>query len=48
MEYLALHTGASTLNQEDNTGFIYVDEDKIVAARVKHIYIPVFFLQEQF
>ena len=43
MEYLALHTGAPTVNWEDNTGFIYV-----VAHRVKHIYIPVYFLQEQF
>ena len=30
------------------TSYIYVVEAKIFTTRVKHIYIPVWFLQEQF
>ena len=48
MEDLALHTGAPTENWEDNTSCISVVETKIFTPRVKHIDIPVFFLQEQF
>ena len=45
MEALALHTGASTEHWEYNTSCISVVEDKIVTPRVKHIDIPVYFLQ---
>ena len=48
MEDLALYTGAHTVHWEDNTRCIYVVEAKIVTPRVKHIDIPVCFLQEQF
>ena len=48
MEALALHTGEPTSYWEDNTGYIYVVEAKIVTPRVKHIDIPVCFLQQQF
>ena len=48
MEALALHTGAPTVNWEDNTSCIYVVEAKIFTLIVKHIYIPVCFLQEKF
>ena len=48
MEALALHTGAPTVYSEYNTSFIYVVEYKRVTPRVKHIDIPVWFLQEQF
>ena len=48
MEDLALHTGAPTVNLEDNTSCISVAEDKIVTTRVKHIDIPLCFLQEKF
>ena len=48
MEDLALHTGATTVRWDDNTSCIYVVEAKIVTPRVKHIDIPVCFLQEQF
>ena len=48
MEALALPIGAPTVNWEDNTSCIYVLEDKRVTPRVKQIYIPVYFLQEQF
>ena len=48
MEALALHTGALTLNWEDNISCIYVVEYKRVTPRVKHIDIPVCFLQEKF
>ena len=48
MEELALHTGASTVHWEDNTSCIYVVGAKIVTPRVKHIGIPVYFLQDQF
>ena len=46
MEALALHTGALTVHWEDNTSCIYVFEAKIVTPRVKHIDIPVYFIQE--
>ena len=45
MEALALHTGAPTVYFEDTTSCIIFVEAKIVATRVKHIYIPVCFLQ---
>ena len=48
MEALALHTGAPTVNWDDDTSCIFVVEDKIVTPRVKHIGIPFCFLQEQF
>ena len=48
MEYLALQTGAPRVNWEDNTSCISVVEAKIVTPRVKHIDIPVCFLQQQF
>ena len=45
MEYLALHAGAPTVHLEENTCCISVVEAKIVTPRVKHIEIPVCFLQ---
>ena len=48
MEALELHTGAPTVHWEDNTGCISAVEAKKVTPRVKHIGIPVCFLQEQF
>ena len=48
MEALALHKGAPTLHWEDTTSCISVVEAKRVTPRVKHIYIPVYFQQEQF
>ena len=47
MEVLALHTGALTVNWEDNTSCISVVCAKRVTPRVQHIDIPVFFLQDQ-
>ena len=48
MEVLGLHTVAPTVHWEDNTSCISVVEAKRVTPRVKHIDIPVCFLQEQF
>ena len=48
MEALALHTGTQTVHWEDSTGYIYAVKAKMVTTRVKHIEIPVRFLQEQF
>ena len=48
MEDLALPTGAPTVHWEDHTSCISVFESKIVPPRVKHIYITVYFIQEQF
>ena len=48
MEALALHTGAPTVHWEDNTCCISVVEYKRVTPRVRHIDIPVCFLQEKF
>ena len=48
MEALSLHTGAPTVHWEYNTSFISVVEAKVVTPRVKHIDIPVCFLQENF
>ena len=45
MEASALHTGSPTVHWEDNTSCISVVEAKIVTPRVKHIDIPVCFLQ---
>ena len=48
MEALELHTGAPTVNWEDNTSCISIVEYKIVTPRVKHIDIPSCLLPEQF
>ena len=48
MEAFALHNGAPTVNCEDKTIFISFVEAQIVTPRVKHIDIPVYFLQHQF
>ena len=48
MEALALHTGAQTVHWEDNTSCSSIVEAKTVTPRVKHIEIPVCFLQEKF
>ena len=45
MEALALYTGAPTVHWEDNTSCISFVEAKIVTPRVKHIDIPICFLQ---
>ena len=47
-EALALHTGATTLNWEDNTSCISVVEAQGVTTIVKHIDIPVCFIQDKF
>ena len=41
-------TGVPTVHWEYNKSCSYVVEAKIVTPRVKQIYIPVYFLQEQF
>ena len=48
MAVLALHTGVPTVHWEDNTSCISVVGVKVVTPIVKQIYIPVYFLQEQF
>ena len=48
MEDLAIHTGTSTEHWEDNTSFISIVEATIVTPGVKHIDIPIYFLQEKF
>ena len=48
MEALVLHTGEPTIHLEDNTSCIYAVGAKIVTPSVKHIYITVYFLLEQF
>ena len=48
MEALALYTSAPTVHWENNKSCISVVEAKRVTPRVKHIDIPVCFLQEQF
>ena len=48
MEDLALYTGAPRVHWENNTTCISVVESKKFTPRVKHINIPVCFLQEQF
>ena len=48
MEALSLHTGAPTVHWEDSTSCISAVEAKRVDLRVKHIDIPVYFLQEKF
>ena len=45
MEALALHTGAPTVNLEENTTCISVVETEIVTPRIKHIDNNVYFLQ---
>ena len=47
MVALALHTGAPTLHWEDNTSFYFVEAKRFTPI-VKHIEIPVCFLQKQF
>ena len=47
MKALSLHTSAQKLHCEDNTSFISIFEAKRFTPRVKHIDIPVCFLQEQ-
>ena len=47
MEALALYIGAPTVHWEDNTSCISIFEAKRVPPRVRHIDIPVCFLQEQ-
>ena len=48
MQALEIHTIAPTVHWEDNSSSISVIESKIVTHRVKHIGIPVCFLQEKF
>ena len=48
MEAFALNTGAPKVYWDDNKICISVFEAKIVTHRVKHIDIPVCFLQEKF
>ena len=48
MKVLSLHTGAHTVQWEYNTCFIAVVGAKRVTPRLKHIYIPVCYVQEQF
>ena len=48
MEALAIYTGAKKVHWEDSISCIYVVEYKRVTTRVKHIDIPVCFIQEQF
>ena len=48
MEALALNKGAPTVYWGDNTSCISDVEYKRVTPRVKHIDIPVYFLQEKF
>ena len=48
MEALAIHTGEPTVCWGYNTSYIYVVEAKIFTPKVKHIVIPVYFLQEKF
>ena len=45
---LELYTGAARVLWEDNISCISAVESKRATPRVKHIYIPVYFLQEQF
>ena len=45
MEVLEFYTGAPTVHWDDNTSCISVVEAKIVTPRVKHVDIPVCFLQ---
>ena len=48
MEALALHTGHQKYTNKTKTSFISVVDANRVSTRVKHIYIPVYFLLEQF
>ena len=48
MESLALHIGGDAVHWTNKKSYIYVVEDKIVAPRIKHIDIPVFFLNNNF
>ena len=48
MESLWIHTGAPTVNWEDNKSCISIVKSKRVTPRVKHIDIPVYFIREIF
>ena len=48
MESLVIHTGAPTVNLEDITSCISYVQSKIVTPIIKHMGIPICFLQEQF
>ena len=48
MEALSHYTGAPTEHLEDNKSCICVVEDKIGIPTVKHIDVPVYFLQNNF
>ena len=48
MEALALHSVSPTEHWEGNISCIYLVEAKIVTPSVKHVDVPVLFLQEQF
>ena len=48
MESLSLHTGSPTVHWEGKKSCISFVEAKIVTFIVKHINIPVYFLQEPF
>ena len=47
MEALAIHTVEPTVHWEDNKSFISVVEARSFTPRVKHVVIPVWFLQEK-
>ena len=48
MESLFLHTVSPTVHWEDNTSFISLVKSNIVTPIIKHINIPVCFLQDQY
>ena len=48
MDALSLHSASPTVHWEGNTIWISFVEAKIVTPRVKHVDVPVWFLQEQF
>ena len=48
MESLVIHTGAPTVNLEDITSCISYVQSKIVTPIIKHMGIPICFLQEKF
>ena len=47
MEALSIHTNAPTVHWEDNQSCISIVKVKIVIPRVKHIAIPVCFIQKK-
>ena len=48
MEALTIYNGSPTVHWQDKISCIYVVGYKIVNPRVKHMYITVYFLQENF